>query len=227
MKFILDTAPDAGGERLALLMLPGAGDTSQDLVDQGFIRCVRRRRLAVDVLVADARFDDYLEGSVVQQLERDVVAPVLSRAPVRLWLMGISLGGLGALSYAREHGAAVEGVILLAPFLGTRGLVAEIVRAGGLGRWQPGTIASTDAESLTLAWLARYRAEDPALPRIYLGYGTADRYAAASRMLGRQLPREQVVSVPGGHDWATWLDLWERLLDAGVLRPQNAAAGAK
>ena len=223
MNVILDAAPAAGGDRTVLLMLPGAGDRAQDLVDQGFVRCLRRRRLAVDVLVADARFDDYLENSVVAQLERDVVAPVRAQGHARLWLMGISLGGLGALSYAREHTRAVEGVILLAPFLGTRGLVAEIIRAGGLGRWQSGTIAPTDAESLTLAWLAQYRAGDPVLPRIYLGYGSGDRYAAASEMLERQLPRDQVVSVPGGHDWATWLLLWERLLDAGILSGSDPA----
>lgn len=225
MNVIREAAP-GGDSRVAVVMLPGAGDRAQDLVERGFIRSLRQRGLAVDVVAVDPPFDDYLDDNVAARLERDVIA-ALRASGVSTWLMGISLGGLGALSYAREHGGSVEGVVLLAPFVGTRGLVAEIARAGGLERWQPGTIAPDDAERRTLAWLAGRGEQDPAPPPIFLGYGTEDRYAPASVMLARRLPRERVVSLPGGHDWVTWLSLWERLLDRGVLHPQPAAAASK
>jgi pimeloyl-ACP methyl ester carboxylesterase len=223
MKVIHEPAPaaDADADRIALVMLPGAGDRAADLVKHGFVRALRDRRLPVDVFVADARSDYYVEGSIVHRLERDAVG--LVRRPARVWLMGISLGGLGALSYARAHGAAIEGLILLAPFLATRGLIAEITRAGGLGNWQPGPTAAEDPERALLEWLTDYRSDDPSLPRIYLGYGTEDRYAAASVLLAGRLPEKRVARIQGGHDWGTWLELWERLLDARVFTGNGAS----
>ena len=115
----------------------------------------------------------------------------------------------------------VEGIVLLAPFLGTRGLIAEVTRAGGLHAWQPGAGAAEDEERRFLAWLREYRAGDPAWPRVHLGYGTEDRYAPASAILAPLLPASRVVAVPGGHDWDTWLRLWDALLDRGVLKTRN------
>jgi len=216
MHAIHDPAP-ATGERIALVMLPGARDRAQDLVEQGFVRALRRRGLAVDAVVVDAQFDHYLERSVVARLEQDIIAPLRKSGLARIWLMGISLGSTGALSYAREHAGTVEGVILLAPFLGTRGLIAEVARAGGLRRWQPGALAPEDDERRLMGWLRQYRVGDPALPRIWLGYGTEDRYAPASVLLAQQLPERQVMTIPGGHDWPTWLKLWERWLDGDAF----------
>ena len=223
MDAIHDPAPASGADCVALVMLPGARDRAQDLVEQGFVRTLRQRGLAVDAVVVDAQFDHYLERSVVAQLEQDIIAPLRKRSLAGIWLMGISLGGMGALAYAREHAGAIEGVILLAPFLGTRGLIAEITHAGGLRRWQPGAIAPEDDERRLLAWLRQYRAEDPALPRICLGYGTEDRYAPASLLLAQQLPEQQVMVIPGGHDWPTWLKLWERWLDGDAFASSSQA----
>ena len=38
-----------------------------------------------------------------------------------------------------------------------------------------------------------------------------------SEMLARQLPAERVVTLPGGHDWETWLRLWRTLLAKGLF----------
>ena len=223
---------DPGDAQTTLVMLPGAGDRAQDLVDRGFIASVRKRGLAVDVLAVDADFDHYLDRDLVVRLERDIVAPARRGGAARIWLMGISLGGLGALSYAREHPGSVEGIVLLAPFLGTRGLIAEITRAGGLEHWKPGPIPPEDVgeddERRLLEWLQQYRHEDPGVPAIWLGYGIGDRYAPASLLLAARLPAPHVMAMPGGHDWETWLKLWERWLDAGFLRrPRTVASNGK
>ena len=226
MNVIHDPAPVAGGD-LALVMLPGAGDRAEDLVEQGFLVALRRRGIAADAWMADVPFDQYMDGSFAAQLERDVLSPIRSGSRARIWMMGISLGGMAALSLARRHPGAIEGLILLAPFLGTRGRIAEVVAAGGLRKWLPGVVPPDDDELRVLSWLRDYRAGDPALPRIHLGYGTDDRYAPASELLARELPGAQVVSLEGEHDWATWLRLWELLLDGDVFRLQRAQARAK
>jgi enterochelin esterase-like enzyme len=61
-------------------------------------------------------------------------------------------------------------------------------------------------------WLKTYRAGAQALPHIYLGYGSNDRFAASYRLLAELLPAEHVVATSGGHDWETWQVLWAQLL---------------
>jgi pimeloyl-ACP methyl ester carboxylesterase len=212
MRAIHDVAPGHDGERILLVMLPAAKALPEDLLEQGFVAAVRDRGLPLDVAVVDAHADYYLEGEVGERLAIDVIMPMRAKGYRRIWLMGISLGGMGCIAYARKHAAQIEGAILLAPFLGARGLVAHILRAGGLARWQPEALEPDDEEQALLLWLKHYRADDAHLPAIYLGFGSGDRYARTSVMLAQQLPPERVVSLPGEHDWQTWLGLWRALL---------------
>jgi pimeloyl-ACP methyl ester carboxylesterase len=217
MDVIYDRAPQHGADRIMLVMLPCAKACSRDLLEYGFVRALRERGLPVDVAAADAHPDFYLDGSLCNHLTDDVIAPARAGGHRRIWLMGISLGGMGSLHYAREHPGIIEGVILLAPFLGLRGMIAEIAAAGGLAHWQPGAIKADDDERRLLAWVKAYEPDAAVVPQIHLGYGTEDRFAAASEMLAAQLPPARVVTTPGGHDWATWTGLWQRLLDRDVF----------
>lgn len=94
-----------------LVMLPPAKATAQDLLDHGFAAAV-----PIEVEAIDAHADDYLDSEIGARLE----AEIMGKRHARLWLMGISLGGWGCLSVARRRPAAIEGVILIAPFLGSR-----------------------------------------------------------------------------------------------------------
>ncbi len=217
MDAIYDLAPGRGADRVLLVMLPGAMDRAQDLLEQGFSVALRERGLPVDIVAADAHVDYYLERNLIERLATEIIAPARSVGYKRIWLMGISIGGMGSMAYVREHAADIEGVVLLAPFLGTRGLIAEVMRAGGLIHWTPGEIPPGDDERMLVAWLRTYRAEDPAWPAIFLGYGKGDRFAPASTMLAAQLPASRVVAVEGGHDWQTWKALWQQLLDRGLF----------
>jgi pimeloyl-ACP methyl ester carboxylesterase len=207
LRALHDRAPGENADRITLVMLPGAGDRPEDLIEQGFVEALRERALPVDVAIVDAHMDYYLEASIVEHLDSDVIVPARSRRLDRLWLMGISLGGMGAVTYAREHVGAVEGMILIAPFFGTRGLIAEVERAGGLTRWCAADVH--DEERALVTWLKDYRADDPGLPKIFLGYGTEDRFLPASAMLAPRLPVGRVARVGGGHNWATWLEVME------------------
>ena len=212
MRVVHDVAPGQDAGRILLVMLPAAKVRPENLLEQGFVAAIRDRGLPLDVAVVDAHADYYLERSVGERLAVDVITPLRAKGYRRIWLMGMSLGGMGCLAYAHKHAAEVEGVILLAPFLGARGLIAQILRAGGLARWQPGALEPHDDELGLLSWLKHYRADDPQLPAIYLGFGSDDRFAPASAMLARQLPAGRVMSVPGEHDWQTWIRLWRGLL---------------
>ena len=221
MEWIEDRVP---GSSTLLVMLPGAGDGAQDFVRHGMLAALRASGAPVDMIAADARSGDYLDKSVIPRLHEQVITPALARRPQRLWLLGISLGGMGAALYARAHPGEVAGLILLAPFFAVRGVIAQVTRAGGLDAWAPGSIAD-DEERQLLAWLKAYRLDAPGAPAIHLGYGTTDRYAPASLLLAARLPAVQVATCDGGHDWPTWRLLWQRMLSHGPLGSALHAPG--
>jgi pimeloyl-ACP methyl ester carboxylesterase len=198
--------------RVLLVMLPGVGIEASDFADRGMVAAVHERGLAVDILAARPDLDLYLGGDVAASLHRTIVEPALAQGYSRLWLLGISLGGMGALLYASQYGAGVEGLVLLAPFIGTQGTVAEIVTAGGLTGWSSAGSSATASEQV-LSWLQDFIAHRPTQPALYVGYGSADRFAPGHRLLTEHLPGHVIVSEDGGHDWTTWLDLWRRVLD--------------
>jgi pimeloyl-ACP methyl ester carboxylesterase len=210
--FIHDIAPDVDGERILLLMLPGAKNTPQQLVENGFIRELRERRLPVDVLALNAHVDLYLERADIERVLHHTLDEARAQGYRRIWLLGISLGGSGAMICATQRAAEIEGIFLLAPFLGTRGIIAEVEAAGGLGRWCAGAIGSRDHERMLLDQIRRNTQDKDGFPPIYLGYGSEDRYRGASMVLAERLAQPRVSVVPGGHDWDTWILLWRRLL---------------
>jgi len=216
--YIFDAAPEAESERILLLMLPGAKNTPQQLLENGFVRALRERELPVDVLALDAHVDLYLERADIERVLHHTLDAVRARGYRRIWLLGISLGGSGAMICATQRTQEIEGVFLLAPFLGTRGLIAEVEAAGGLENWQAGTIESRDHERALLEQIRHSTQIAADLPLIHLGYGSEDRYRGASIMLSRRLPRQHVTVRTGGHDWQTWIALWQDLLDKQMLR---------
>ena len=210
---IYDIAPVDAEERILLLMLPGAKNTPQQLVEYGFIRALQERHLPVDVLALDAHVDMYLDQALIERLLHDTMDDARAHGYRRIWLLGISLGGTGAMLCATQHTAEVEGVFLLAPFLGTRGLIAEVSAAGGLSRWLPGEIDSGDRERVLLDRVRHNLLGADEFTPVFLGYGSEDRYRGASILLSAHLPSQRVSVISGGHDWETWPVLWRTLLD--------------
>lgn len=215
-------APNGGGDRVLLVMLPGVGIAAHEFADRGMVAAVHERGLPVDVIAAHPALDLYLDGAVDGVLHRSVIAPALAQGYKRLWFLGISLGGMGALLYTSAHAAHVEGVVLLAPFLGTQGTVAELAEVGGLAS-QSALGSATAPEKRMLDWLRDFLARRPVAPMLYLGYGRGDRFSQGHRLLDDQLPRERVVTTGGGHDWETWLALWQRMLDVVPLTTKGGS----
>ncbi len=215
MDSLFDPADSARRADTLLVLLPGAYDTPQDFVQQGFVQAVRARRLPVDLRLPDAHTGYYTGRQIRERLLNEVVRPARAEGYARVWLAGISLGGYGALLFAREHGELVDGVFAMAAFLGRRDLPAAIARAGGLAAWD-GELADTDPEDLALwRWLRGYAGPPaPTHPPLWLGYGEQDRFVMSNRLVADVLPPARVLTTEGGHDWAPWQRLWGRFLDA-------------
>ena len=198
-----------------LVLLPGRGMLPAEFVREGFVAAVQERRLAVDVLRVDAHLGYYDNERIAPRLREDVVGPAQARGYRAIWLVGISLGGLGALVYAGERPADLAGVVTLAPYLGERAAIDEISAAGGLRDWpSPAMAAEADLGRRLWRSLKPYAmaADPPGRPPLYLGYSLDDRLAPGHRLLAAALPGERVYTTPGGHDWPQWRRLWRRML---------------
>jgi len=204
-------SPLAGSDRVLLLMLPAAGAMAADFETHGLVADAQTAGLPIDIAALQPDMALYLDGGIADALHRQIVEPARAKGYRRIWLLGISLGGMGALLYAASHEAAVEGVILLAPFLGTKGTIAALARSGGIaGGTAAGT--TTQTEQKLLSWLQDRAASGHDAPKLYLGYGTEDRFSPGHLLLAELLPPACVAALPGGHEWPCWRALWRQLL---------------
>jgi pimeloyl-ACP methyl ester carboxylesterase len=193
-----------------MVWLPGAYQTAQDFLTAGFAAAVRQRQAPLDLLFVDMEFAYLGDRAALQLLRSDIVLPART-AGVSIWLGGISLGGLTALDYAASCPDEIDGLCLLAPYLGNRILTAEIARAPGLAAWQPDELAQIDEERRIWRYIKSRGADSRPL---YLGFGRCDRFSAAQELLAATLPADSVDVIDGGHDWSTWVHLWENFLES-------------
>jgi len=198
-------------ERTLLVLLPGRGDDGDAFAQHGFIDDVRRSGAPIDMVTVDANLGYYMKSTISERVWTDVVAPARARGYRHIWMAGVSMGGLGSLSAALEHPGAIEGLILIAPYLGTDRVLSEIARQGGADRWSADD--PTDAYQQLWTWLKKYRERDPTekMPQIVLAYGKQDRLGAGHRLLAALLKPEEVTVIQGSHDWGTWKKLWSGL----------------
>lgn len=201
-----------------VVMLPGAWSRPGEFVQEGFVRELHDRGIAADAVIVDAHMAYYRSRTVVDRLAADVLAPARAAGYDTIWLVGISVGGFGALLQAQLQPGSADGLVVLAPYLGPRPLTDEILSAGGLRPWRAGEVAPDNAERRLWQWLQASVDPTPArqLP-LYLGYGVEDRFVPSLEVLAAALPPGRVMTAPGGHDWPAWRDLWRQALDRLAL----------
>jgi hypothetical protein len=219
----LPRATDARSTTLIVFM-PGAQEVPQDIVREGFVDQVRARGIDADVVVADAHLGYFYGGVFEQRLHEDVIRPARARGYRSVWLAGISLGGFGALRYARAHPGEVDGVIAIAPYLAPRLDLQAVWQAGGLANWRPDApLKSWEHERALLLWLQGYGDPAQRRPPLYIGHGEGDRLKPYGPLMAGILPPERLLSAPGGHDWPPWKAMWADALDRAPL-PRAPAA---
>jgi pimeloyl-ACP methyl ester carboxylesterase len=209
MRSIYCAASAGAAAPTQMIWLPGAYHAAQDFVNEGFARAVVLRQIPLDLRFVDLEMQHLDDRDAFQRLRSEIVLPARDSGAA-VWLAGISLGGLVALDYASAHVGELDGLCLLAPYLGNRMLISEISAASGLAGWQPGELADSATERRIWRYI---KTRVDSLP-LFLGYGKSDRFYAAHDMLAAALPADWVEVLAGGHEWSTWLKLWEKFLDS-------------
>jgi pimeloyl-ACP methyl ester carboxylesterase len=201
-----------------VILVPGMGDSPRRFLEHDFVEEARARGLRCDFVLPDAHLTYYREQNVGERLAADVLVEARARGYRRTWLVGVSLGAIGVLEAARRRPDLVDGLVLIAPFLGPEDRVLEAL--DGHPR-EPARRHLFVHVGPRTRWLTEAARSDR-VP-ILVGFGASDRYAREHQRLARLLDPSRVVSAPGRHDWRTWRAVWSELADRmAALEPRGA-----
>jgi pimeloyl-ACP methyl ester carboxylesterase len=201
------------------VFMRGIGGSNSSFEEEGLVDDVRALNLPFDMAAPNAHLGYYTGRTLIARLKADVIDPARRQGKDNIWLVGFSMGGLGSLLYLREQPDDVQGLCLVAPFLGDEDIIEEIQAAGGVRAWSPGDYdPDEDYQRMLWHWIKDNINGDAPVP-IFLGCGTDDEFAPACALLAELLPEDHVVSIPGGHDYPTFKALWDRFLESGIYLP--------
>ncbi len=209
MRTIIEAANSGHRPELLLALLCGTFSEPEDFVREGFPAAVLAQGIDAEIVMAETRAAWFADGSIVRRVRDSVVLPARARGHSRIWLAGISLGGLAALGYAARHESEIDGIVLISPYPATRDVLREMQAAGGLGGWRPVIPPEGDLEREAWLWLATHR-EGRAPVHCYFTSG--DRFASGQRQMAQAMDPACVREMPGGHDWKAWRALWDEFL---------------
>lgn len=211
-----------------VVMLPGFGDRATHFEQYGFVEATQAQG-DWDVLVADAHFGYYRAAEVVKRLRQDIIGPARALGYRNIWLVGVSMGGFGASSYASLYPEEISGLVLISPYLGEHeGDLAAIRAAGAEEDREVRTSNVPPAELELRIWTyLREKAADKS-SNLYLIYGSEEKDGAHER-LAALMNKERVHVEPGGHKWRVWSPAFKAVSPAalGATAASGASAGTK
>lgn len=218
--------PLTGSGRTGTLVvfLPGRGETMAAYEQKGVVTTLREAGVKADAILVDAHLGYYFNRTVVDRLRTDVLLPARQQGYRRIVVVGLSLGGLGALLLERDQPGSADALVLLSPYLGgSEAFFERINAAGGPGAWAAGRdpLAGSVPEQ-TWTFLGT---KTSALPPIWLSRGHEDRYARGHHLFATLLPAARVATIEGAHDWETWRTLWRDLCFNSDLFQAERAGG--
>ncbi|MEN6317811.1 MAG: alpha/beta fold hydrolase, partial [Syntrophaceae bacterium] len=188
------------------------GGSNHSFEQEGLVADVWACGLPFDMTAPNAHVGYYMNRNLIKRLKEDVIDPAKAKGYQKIWLVGVSMGGLGALLYLKERPEDLAGIYLIAPFLGTQSILEEIETAGGLKQWEPGPYkAEEDWQRMLWHWIKTTIADNPD-KIVYLGYGIDDINKNGLQLLVPLLSPNRVYAIDGGHDYPTFKALWKIFL---------------
>lgn len=204
-----------------LILVHGRMDTAKSFDEAGLIQDLRDRGSTADIVSLGAAPDLFRRRIFADSVEQQVVAPARAQGYERVFIAGVSRDGMGVLTYARKYPNSVDGVLVIAPFLGPRALVEDIERQGPtswnleaaspsvksmMAGWAP-------ARDLPEMWAWLYQLDSEPHPPLHMAWGTTDGFAPTVEKVAARMPASHSYATEGEHDWETWRRLWGMFLD--------------
>jgi pimeloyl-ACP methyl ester carboxylesterase len=198
-----------------IIFLPGRGDDIGAFERSGFINLLRQSNRVADSVVIDAHMGYYQNGSLPKRVYQDILIPFRMRGYKHFILVGISLGGYGALWINHEYGDCISGMVLLAPYLGPESLIESIEAEGDVRSWRLRLDLDPDPGPDELVWTWVDDMAEPGsseIRSIILAFGLKDKFRGAGELLSESIPDSQIFRNSGGHDWQTWRSQWSDII---------------
>ena len=199
-----------------VVMLPGRGDSLQSLEQNGTAKLIQQHWPDADVILTGLTMPFYRQGRAIQRLHDEIIVPARRPAYREVWLVGISLGGMGALLYDQQYPEQMDGLLLLSPYLGDDAIHREIRNAGGLAAWQPGPPEPVGPDTFQRElWrsLKSWSQRPQRTQSVWLAYGADEPFRHSIEMMAPLLPPDHVIVLPGKHNWVLWTSALGPLLD--------------
>lgn len=191
--------------RGAIVLLNGFADEPDDYEKSGFLAVLRKNAPGYDVFAPEAHFGYYRKNTLLKQLHAHAIGPLVERGYKEIWIAGISMGGHGAVAYARAFPQRVKGVILFAPYMGPGAVVEDVAQAGGICRYapeQPLPENPTGFAQANFVWLKDVLCGSPRKVDLWVALG--DRDQRSREVLRDAVAPGRYLVLPGGHDWNVW-----------------------
>lgn len=210
VRMLIDEGP-ADAQELVVL-IPGRLTTPEEMDREGFTGLVRQAYPKARIVRPDLHIGYYRKRAAVDRIHHDIVLPARADGIDQVTMVGISMGGLGAMMYDLEHPGVADELVMLSPFLGEEDVIQEIQSAGDLQNWLPGEPSERDYSRMLWKRIQEREKSGGTASPIHLGCGLADRLSPASRLAERELPMKSTpIWQTGGHDWATWRALFAEM----------------
>ncbi|PWN55484.1 hypothetical protein DEH80_11865 [Abyssibacter profundi] len=201
-------APSGATAGPLVIVLPGIQDDMDSLQDSGMVEQIQRANPDATVILAAASFGYYMDRSLLERLQSEIIKPALAEGFTDIWMAGASLGGFGTLLYEREHPGFLSGLVLMAPFTGRKDLAKSIDKAGGLRQWEPGPappVVHPDDVPHEIWRMLKGFADDPERARrVWLICGDKDKFHLAAEQIAEVIPDSHYYEPRGGHVWRVW-----------------------
>ena len=208
------TFHESEGSESLIVLLPGLGMAVEDYKEQGVIEKLQACNQEADIIAADAYLAYYRNEATDLRVFEDVIKPAQANGKTKIWLVGTSLGGLGSLIYRLRRPDDLQGIVIMAPYLGKPEELQWFVESEAKGD-------EIDPESVQnpvfLELWRNLQSTGQSEPEIVMGYGKQDKFAYLQDWAAGLLDPDKVVAAEGEHKWVVWNTIWVETLSRSSL----------
>ena len=200
-----------------LVMFPGINSPGTDFIQHGFVSMFQHRYPDVDIILVDTRFAYIKDDNIAERIQNEIILPARRDGYKKIGFTGISLGGLSALKYSKTFAGNLDGIVLIAPYLGEQSAIEDLLASRAPFAWSELNTNSRDKTIRLWRYLLNKTQGKKSKDRLFIAYGESDRFSDMQRFLASLLDKNNVFTEKGGHNWTVWKKLWQTMLDKKIF----------
>ena len=203
-----------------IVMFPGINSPGSDFIDYGFTDLYKQYYKNSDIILADTRFSYIKADNIAERIHADIIKPSIKAGYKKIWFIGISLGGLNILKYVKKFNNHINGIILIAPYLGETSSIKSLFESNSYLEWSKVHAEETDKTIQLWRYLIDYTSSHDKAKQITLAlaFGKKDRFNKTHELLAKILKEKNIYKNDGGHNWKAWKQLWEEILQSNIIK---------